>query len=166
MSRTVVIAVEGVLQSPTNDSPIPTGILLYHGLKATFNIALVFDGKDEEKLKYWTDLHGFTEHSYVFPAIVTDFDYLPGDKRLAQMGRIRRAGCSIDLVIEPDPLVAARLLKAGFTVLNFLSPLYSRPEYRPDYEGNKPRAWDSLIAESKQQEDLRVADTRLSGINE
>ncbi len=162
MTRTAVIVIEGVLQAYQGKAPIQAGILLYHGLKETFNLALVSDATDQEKIDYWLNLHGFSMHSYLFPALVTDPES-PVERRMAQVGRIRQAGCSVDLMIEPDPQISAAGLRAGITMLNYLHPLYARPEYRPDYEGRlKPRAWDELMKETRRQERLKVADQRLA----
>jgi hypothetical protein len=60
----------------------------------------------------------------------------------------------IDLVVEPDPEIAAALLRNGITVVPLLVPQFARPEFRPDWDGSAV-PWDTLVNEIDAQRSLR-----------
>lgn len=159
----VAIAVEGVLQKSTSSAPVPVGIALYHSLKSNFNI-LLYSDQDRKTLDYWLSLEALREHAAaeynengrVFQSQV--------DRKIAQVNSLRQRGYNIDLVIEPEPVASAWLLKNGYTVLTFTHAQYALPQWRPDYtEHRKP--WSDLEEETRKAAELRAVDERLKAIS-
>lgn len=159
MPSTAIITLEGVLQKNVSYAPIPVGLVLYNALSSSFNIALVAEG-EKEQVDYWLNLEGLTKHGTV---IYNDFT-LAGlsiqDRRLRQVNSLRSRGFAIDLVVEPDPIVASVLLGAGYTVLNFLHYIYALPQWRPDFE-QKVKPWDGLKEAAELGALLKTKDLRL-----
>lgn len=157
MSATAVIVVEGVLRQQVGDGTIPSGIRLYSGLSQIMKVALISDD-DEESVKRWLRLNGLKDHPQLVARAPMDHPDATV-KRLKQLGVLRSFGCNIEFVVEPDPAVATVLLEHGFPVFAALHPQYSRPEFRPDFEGTVV-PWDSLVAEVDRQREQRASDER------
>lgn len=154
-----VIVVEGVLQKIVTSAPIPAGLQIYHGLSETFQVLLVSDSEKDE-LDHWLRLENLNKHGIV----LYNDDYLqnfsPEERRIKQIYEIRDRGYAVDLIIEPDPVVAAQLLYRGFSVLNFLHSAYSQPEWRPDYEA-AVKPWSQLEERVTKDIELRADDKRM-----
>jgi len=81
------------------------------------------------------------------PPLRSIFTYLPPDLHSICSSRLQdrpakqklHVGCMLDLLIEPDPSVAAAALRRCDR-FELLTPLYAKPEFRPDYEGGLPRS--------------------------
>lgn len=158
MTSTTVIVVEGVLRQNIGDGVIRQGQRLYHGLKETSKIAVVSNSLQHQQVERWLLLNGFTDHPYFYGADVTD-PWEVGGTRLRQIQHLREGGNFVELVVEPDPDIAARLMSEGLSVAAFLHPKYTRPEFRPDWSG-EVKPWDTLVAEVERQEAMRVLDKR------
>jgi hypothetical protein len=149
-----VITIPGVLMQIVSSAPIQTGLQLYHGLATTFNLLLVTD-ETKEKTDHWLRLENLTKHGTV----------LYGDKkRLDQVNLLRSRGFAIDLVVEPDPAIAAELLRNGYSVCNYLHFSYAFPSWRPDYEGER-KGWEEIERQVTQDRIMRSEDTRLDPDN-
>lgn len=153
-----VIVVEGVLRQESGDGVVPQGELLYHALAQGNKVALVSNSLSEEKVAYWLRINGFRDHEYLFSARVDD-PFEVGGTRLRQVKSVSATQNSVDLVIEPDPEIAARLMHEGVPTLLFMHPRYSRPEFRPDFE-EKLTPWDALVEEIETQRILKSSDPR------
>lgn len=159
MTATAAITVTGVLRAEIGQGVIQSGARLYTGLITGFHtVALLTDDTDVDPVNHWLATNGFREHNYVVSARVDDPED-PGELRLHQISRLRALGSSVDLVVEPNPQVAAHLLANGITVASFLHASYSRPHFRPDYT-HTVRPWDALTAEVERQRTLRASDSR------
>lgn len=158
MASTVALVVDGVLRRSVGDGVIPHGSILYHGLKETSRLALLTNDTDIDAVMHWLDVNGFREHPYLLPTRDTDLGDL-GERRMRQVQRLREAGCPVDLLVEPDPSISALAIRNGIAVLSFVAPRYSRPYFRPDYDGSI-RPWDELTAEVVMQQELRAQDPR------
>lgn len=159
MASTAIITLEGVIQKNVSYAPIPVGLVLYHALASSFNVVIVSDSEKKE-VEYWLDLEGLNKHGTV---VCNDFSMaeLPSYKRrLRQVNSLRARQFAIDLVVEPDPVCAAALLSAGYTVLNFLHYAYALPQWRPDFEP-KVKPWEELEKEAIEGALLRAKDARL-----
>ena len=163
MASTAVITIEGVLQKNVSYSPIPVGLVLYHSLTNGFNVALVTDGYQEE-VDYWLSVEGLNTHGTVVYNDFTLAEKAPIDRRLRQINSLRARQFAIDLIVEPDPAIAAALLRDGYTVLNFLHYSYALPQWRPDYE-RKIKPWAELEQEAINAALLRSKDARLAKNN-
>lgn len=152
----VVMCVEGVLRKHVTDAPIPVGIALYHGLANTFNILLVSDLTSKE-LARWCSLEGLYRHAAteVNEGTIANFDL--DFRRLQQVRNLRNRGYSVDLVIEPNPSISAKLLTHGFNVMTFTHADYSLPQWRPDYE-HKVRPWSDIEAYETHMAELRAME--------
>lgn len=153
---TVVITIPGVMMKLVTAAPIPEGILLYKGLLEVSNVLLVTDD-NKETTDHWLRLENLTKHGTVlygtgFPQEET--------RRVAQVNQLRSRGFTIDMVIEPDPAVAANLIRSGFTVCNFLHRAYAFPSWRPDYEG-EGRKWEEIERQVAADALMKAQDKRL-----
>ena len=160
MPSTAVLTIEGVLQKYVSYAPIPVGLVLYHALATNFNIALVTEG-EKEQVDYWLNLEGLTTHGTVIYNDKTLERLSIQARRLRQINTLHSRGFAIDLVVEPDPVVASVLLNGGYSVLNFLHYAYALPQWRPDFEP-KVKPWDSLKEEAELAAVLKAADVRLA----
>ncbi len=158
MSATVAIVIDGVLSREVGEGVIPQGQRLYWGLMESYRVALITDRTDVEPVKHWLLVNGFNKHPYLMPSQVTDPED-PGERRMRQISRLRQAGCNVELVIEPDPKVAAHVMASGVGVLNYLHPNYSSPRFRPDYH-ETVTPWSALVDEVERQRALHAEDKR------
>jgi len=159
MTSTCVIVADGILRHPISGQPTTVGRRLYTGLATTYRLAVLSD--THATLATWLRVEGFTPPAeYVVTSQATDPDD-PAARRLDQLRRLAAYGCAVELVIEPNPAVAAVLLGHGYTVMLLAHPAYAQPSWRPDYTGSS-RRWDDLVAEIDRQRTLRSADTRLN----
>ena len=158
MSATVAIVMDGVLAKDVGEGLIPQGRRLYMGLAEAYKIAVVTDRTDSEAVKYWLLVNGFDRHPYlILPHLKDPED--PAERRMQQISRLRQAGCNVELLIEPNPQVAAHVMRHGVAVLNYLHPNYSNPRFRPDYSENIT-PWSELVDEVERQRALREEDKR------
>lgn len=148
-----VIVIPGVLQKIVSAAPIMTGIQLYHGLAETFNLVLVTDDS-KESTDRWLQLENLNKHGTVI------YGEEKQGQRIRQVNGLRLRGFAIDLVVEPDPELAAELLRNGYTVCNFIHSMYAYPQFRPDFEG-EDKGWERLKERAEIDALLRAADTRL-----
>lgn len=158
-----VITVEGVLKSIVGDNPIQTGIGLYHSLCESHRVFLITDD-EPKRTAHWLKLNGLTRHMRLIGTDVTD-PLEDAAKRRAQLAMIRAEGEPIAFVVDPNPAVAKSLLLAGLPTLLFVHPQYSRPSFRPDYQG-RVIPWAELAAEVERQQLLRNSDNRFKGDEE
>lgn len=156
MAGSVVIAVEGVLRSPTGQ-PLPEGVLLYNAFAPIVRVVLVLDDLDQDEAVHWLRTEGLKSHAEL---VLTDPRYQEAELRRHQLERAR-ARSAVDLLIDPSPLNVAEALKLGISGLLFSQPRYLRPEFRPDVKGDI-RRWDEVEAEVARQRDLHAADKRAS----
>lgn len=155
-----VITVEGVLQKVVTYAPIPSGICLYHGLSSVYNVLLVTDSDDEKYMEHWLDLENLNKHGTIIYNDSILATQTPEERRLSQVNILRSRGFAIDMVVEPDPRVAARLLGSGLTVLNYIHSSYALPQWRPDYE-RKIKPWEEISKEMDLLTLLKAQDARL-----
>lgn len=158
MSATVAIVIEGVLSREVGEGVIPQGQRLYWGLMESYRVALITDRSDTDAVKHWLTVNGFDKHPYLITTHLKDPED-PADRRMQQISRLRQAGCHVDLLIEPDPKVAAHVMSNGVGVLNYLHPNYSNPRFRPDYK-ETVTPWAALVDEVERQRALREEDQR------
>lgn len=156
MKSAAAIVVDGVLRKPVGGTPIPQGIALYRGLCAAFNVVLLRSDTDDDGFEDFVVTEMLTGHSNVIPWVTT------GEPvgRVRQVGRLRGWGYAVDLVVEPDPRNCLYLYQAGFNVLHFLHAAYARPDWRPDFEGNR-QPWEEMVAYAQQAAKLRAEDDRI-----
>ena len=152
-----VITIPGVLQKLVSAAPIQVGTQLYHGLAETFHLLLVTDD-DKEKTDYWLQMENLNKHGVV----LYGDEKAQGSQRIKQINTLRNRGFAIDLVVEPDPSLAAELLRNGYSVCNFLHSSYAYPSWRPDFEGNR-REWEKIREQVERDRLLKAADNRING---
>ena len=156
MKLCAVIAIDGVLRRTVTGAPIADGIKIMQGLKTFYNIVLVADSAED--IKEWLDLEsvfGYTKITYPEECL----DLSPKLMRLMQVSQIHSQGYAVQIVVEPDPEVAAHLLINGYNVLNFLHAQYALPEWTPGWDGTvKP--WEELSATVARTARLRAEDKR------
>jgi hypothetical protein len=155
--KTIVVTIEGVLRKLTDGSRISEGVNLLvqltnmHDSQHPYNVVFLTHG-DAASVEEWLDMCDLS--GLVLGA---------REDRVAQLRRIRHEwGYPIELVLEPDPAIAADLMANGYTTLLWLSPGYSHPEWRPDNEYSM-RTWDEIKSSRKKDIHRRTTDVRLSG---
>jgi len=153
----VAITIEGVLQTHVGDAVIDSGRALYEGLVATFGVALITD-LPEDEVKHWLGVNGFKDHSYLVLKELLDPESI-AERRSLQVRRLKGFSVDVRMVIDGSPEVAQELFLDGVPTLLFLSPMYTRPEHRPDWDGSPP-AWDDLVREVDRARELRAKDDR------
>jgi hypothetical protein len=158
MKSAAAIVVDGVLRKPVGGTPIREGLSLYAGLCAAYNVVLLRTGEDDAEFDHFLVSENLYSHSNVFPWIITGG--ADDVTRSMQVSRIRNSGYAVELVVEPNPVIAAALLHAGFNVLHFMHAAYARPDWRPDFKSEQ-RPWDELVSEQQRVAKLRAADNRV-----
>lgn len=158
MTATVAIVLEGVLRREVGEGTIGQGVRLYAGLMETYKVALITDNDDVDQVKHWLRVNGLSKHAYLIPPALKDPED-PAERRMAQISRLRQAGCTVELLIEPNPLIAAHVMKQGIAVLNYLHPSYANPRFRPDFR-EEVTPWSELVVEVERQRALREEDQR------
>jgi hypothetical protein len=158
MSATVAIVIEGVLSREVGEAVIHQGQRLYWGLMEAYKVALISDSTDTDAVQHWLKVNGFNKHPYITFTQTADPED-PAERRMRQISRLRQAGCNVELLIEPDPRIAAHAMANGVGVLNYLHPNYSNPRFRPDFK-ESVTPWSELVDEVERQRALREEDPR------
>lgn len=159
MAGTVVIELEGVLckGAPPNGAPVWAGMQTYHALATQFRVVVDSDHDDITDIEHWLKVNGLSRHTLTLLREPEDGLLSPAELRLAHLEEWRAHGFDISLWVTSSPVVAARLMEAGVTVLVFAHPKFLRPEYRPDHEASGPKPWDEIEDEVTKQLELREA---------
>lgn len=152
MKSAVAITVEGILMKPVSNSPMKSGLLLYHGLSAVATVILLTDYVEDNVLDNWLLLNGLASHAQVI---------YHGQSRVMQVNKLRQQGYALELIFEPDPAVVAELIKEGYSCCNFIHAQYAVPSWRPDYE-SRVRPWDEIAEQVAYQAYMKAKDGRLA----
>ena len=83
----------------------------------------------------------------------------PRNRRIAQVGKLRRMGHDVHFVIDPDPAVIEGLIEAGYNTLLCTYYSYAYPEWLPDAE-TLIRPWDTMVEEQDTLLKIRGLDKR------
>lgn len=151
---TAVLVLEGIVRVAGSEAPLETGVALYQALAHNSRLYVLSNEWTEDEMDLWMRRRGLTGHLTYLHAPI------PGPAgRLDALRRIR--SWRISLVVEPDPACAAAEIADGWSTLLHTHAAYSRPEWRPDYQGS-PRPWDALTDEIEHQQALRLSDRRLT----
>ena len=156
MTPIAVIAIDGVLKDAASSTPIPTGRRLYTTLASSYRLFLVEDTPVDP---LWLLIDGFDTHQTVINRLPED----PEDRairRIRQIERIRGMGGTVELLVEPDPLVVAAVTRLGVVCLHYVDPPYARPEFHPDRR-EEITPWNQMVEELEQQKIIRAADNRM-----
>ena len=146
--KVAVMAVDGVLRKPVGGAPVPEGVRLYQALVRAGNVVL--SHHDPIGIADWLELNGCVGHSFIEA----------GDT-VEDCNDLRRQGYDIDLVVVPDPAVAAELIHSGFHTLLLTHSAFALPEWRPD-SPRGVRAWDTITKQVADLARMRAEDARLS----
>lgn len=160
-----IVQIEGVLAKVNFElkaaRPTLDGMNIWTMVKRVYKTAIVTATDDRENAAAWLKRNGFTGYDLLDAANYTiqsrpDALFLADD----MISAYRAQGWEIGPYITSNPVVAARALKLGATAWLIASPLYMRPEHRPDAERG-PRAWEALVDEVEQQQIMKAEDKRL-----
>lgn len=159
---TYAMTVEGVLRKPVGGQPIREGLELYYGLVTRGKLILLTDELTHDELDHWLRIEGLREHSRVIwnSAMYGQGPGTAGIRRVCQLNEARRQGHAAELVVEPDPAVAAELIYNGYSTLLFTHANYAVPSWRPDYQPS-PTPWSKLSAMIDDNALTRAEDKRL-----
>jgi hypothetical protein len=133
--------------------------LLYAACTETFDIGIMTNDKDAEKVNQWLSINGFDQHTYLMLTVDTDPESGPA-RRVAQVNRFRRTDSDIKFVVESDLESARALFADGVPTIIPLHPKYSRPDFRPDYE-HRVTPWSDLVHEVDRLTELKNSDSRV-----
>ena len=149
----VLIFLDGVLRKHTDKSPIFEGLNLYKGMNEVNRVVVLTEDKEKAEVWFKSNTLNAKLDDIVGPStIVSD------NPRLQQVLDNQSKG-KVELVVTDDSDLAKDLLELGITTLVFISPKYSRPEFRPDAkEGVK--SWLNIIDELDRQQGLYSEDPR------
>lgn len=146
------MVVEGILRTPEGEGHYDTGWALYQALAKNSRLYLLSETWTEEQSALWLAKRQLTGHlGYLHQTLPR------AAGRLEALSRIR--SWHIGLVMEPNPAIAAALLRAGWNTAVITHSAYSQPQWRPDYDGT-PRPWDLLTEEVERQTALRLTAPR------
>lgn len=164
MAGYTLITVRGVLAEYTdNESPaaarlVQEGYTLFNAYKQVSKIMLVIDDAEHvDRLTYWLKIHGLRDFTQI---LVNPRSDSPAEGRRELLETARRMG-AVDLVVEADSSLAARMLHLGATTLLLSVPTYTRPEFKPG-ASRVGRPWADLVDELEAQNALREADDRVT----
>ena len=150
----VVIFVDGIMRRERDQSIIMEGVALYKSLNETNRVILVCD--DAERTSVWLKTNNLAKKLDDIVAVVdTPLD----NPKLLTIETIRSKG-KIDYVVTEDTELARQLIEVGVSVLVFLNPRYTRPEFRPDGREGK-KSWEIITEELDRQQGLYSEDPRL-----
>jgi hypothetical protein len=150
-----VFSLEGVLRGDTGEL-IPDGLILYRSL-AMVGRTVVITEMDEQLAKVWLMMHNLSKYDLLIDnSVLIDPDESLKRRQLA----IARSRGTVSMYVDADPSMAAEALRQGIPTLLFSTPLYARPEYRPDAPKGI-RKWDDIVAEKNRQQALKAVDDRL-----
>lgn len=156
----VAITVEGVLRKSFGGAGIPSGMNLYYGMATRAKIVLLTSEMQKEGgLEHWLLVEGMAEHVRIIWSDVVLQSMPAAEERLRQLAEARQLGFDIELVVESDPAVSARLLAGGYNTLTFTHAEYTVAAWRPDAR-LKVKPWDDLVAQVDREQELRAKDTR------
>jgi hypothetical protein len=160
MKSAVAMSLEGVMMKPVAQTPIPEGLLLYNGL-CNVSALIIISGETEQGIvEDWLMTENLTAHAnVVYPDKLQRRHTVP-DTRLLQVNRLRHLGYAVDLVIVPEPDVAALLISEGYNSMVFLHAAYAVPSWRPDFRG-PVQPWSELEKAVTDQARMRALDTRI-----
>jgi hypothetical protein len=150
----VLIFLDGVLRKTHDKSPIFEGLNLYKGLNEVNRVLVLVD--DQEKAELWFKANTLNAK---LDDIMGPSKIKSDNPKLQQVLDCQSKG-KIDLVVTEDSDLAKDLLERGFTTLIFISPKYSRPEFRPDSRSGI-RSWTQILGELDRQKELYNEDVRL-----
>lgn len=148
-----MITLDGVLRDPRTQAIRPQGLTLYRALTGVGRVA-VLCGSDVQLASYFLATNGLVQHGSLIPEAL-DSAPTTWERRLSQIGELRKQGSHIEMVIEPDPQVAAYLLDNGIPVMVYLHPQFTTPSFRPDYE-SVAKPWDDLVERVDYQVAMRA----------
>lgn len=145
MSRSVAIALEGVLRKPLDVEAQDFGAsLLFASLVENFRVVVL--GTDSTvKDEHFLGVNGLVKYVKIEPVKVGDPEGV-AERTRTQIERLRAEGFKFEFVVVPDPELARGLYADGVPVLLYLHPTFSSRLVRPDTDpGLTP--WDELATE-------------------
>lgn len=160
MASIAVIAVEGVLarvgQGKLAEARlIAEGVNLFTALKKVYRVVLLTHEHDEEKAEQWLRTQGIHGHVSLWGPL--GIDDAQRRVRLEQLMELRSRGMALALYVDESPSAVAGAMEMGITGLVFASPVYARPEFRPDAQTTL-RPWDEISAAVGRQNELRARE--------
>lgn len=160
MRSTVAIVIDGVLRHEVGHRPIAEGLMLYRVLAPVYNVVLLGDQDDPgyaADVEQFTRVENLTEHSRTLYGDTSSIDL--GPRRIRQVLKLRNRGLAVDFVVEPDPMISARLFEYGFNVMHWMHAQYTRPQWRPDHK-HEVTPWAELVALETETKKLKADDPR------
>lgn len=154
----IALSIDGVLRQPVGGGVMAVGNLLYRALVEIANVALVTNEQSAEQTEHWLKVNGFADHNYLVLRRPEDPEDA-GQARVRQITRLREMG-PVEALVEPDPAIAAEVIRTGTPVLLCAHPAYAQPEFLPGYK-TTATSWDLLVAEIDRQRAVKAEDPRL-----
>jgi hypothetical protein len=150
----ILVELDGVLRSQ-DDSPIPTGVMLYLTLTA-YNRMTIVSSSSREETERWLNIHKIVD----FDLIIDDSAHLEGEVLIERQITVARARGGVELFITANPAAWVFAFNQGIPSAMFGVPAYQRVEFRPDAP-KRVRSWDSIVESVEKQNELKTKDVRL-----
>lgn len=151
-TSTCVVMLDGVLRKIIGNDPIRPGLLLFKALATEFAVVIVSSKPGDVA---WLDEQGI-KNDMTIPD--------EGKSHLLLLNELKfEFGYTIDLVVEPDPEQAAKILDAGYTTILYAHPYYAHPSWRPSGPGSAPETWQEIRRVVTRGTTERASDARLRG---
>jgi len=149
---TILMSIEGVLKKENGD-PIPEGFKLYRTLLSSYRIVLSIDD-DLKKTDHWLK----TNYLFDYADVLTNKNFYSGQElRLRHIDLVKQ-GEKLELFIDSDPEMCAKVLADGIPTL-----LVSTPKYFQTHKDIKP--WDVITKEQERQKEI-LAEMYTKQMNE
>jgi hypothetical protein len=143
MITAVAITIDGILRKPIGGQLIEPGRRLFDALKDRYNVVLLSDAEDKEPEERWLLENHISGHGKLTLRTRATMGATAAGARSHQAISLRGNHYALDLIYEPDPQVAARLIEDGFNVAMIVNSAFTEPSWRPGHNVH-PTPWEEL----------------------
>ncbi len=151
----VVMNIDGVLRDAAGVLKTD-GLLLYKVFKGTCRVVLI-TSMPLDLTTAWLAMNHISDYD----DIILTVPGLEGEELTIRQVEIARTQGEITYYVDSNPVVVTETLRQGICSLLFVSPIYGRPEFRPDAPRGFRRSWASITEEINKQLALKASDNRL-----
>jgi hypothetical protein len=152
----IVLNIDGVLRDESGVLKTD-GLLLYKIFKSACRVVLI-TSMSLDMTTAWLAMNHVSDYDDIIPVIPGLDGY---DLTIRQIEVARSQG-EITYYVDADPTVVTEALRQGIGALLFVSPVYGRPEFRPDAPKGFRKSWSEITEEKNKQLAMKAADNRLN----
>lgn len=143
MITAVAITIDGILRKTVGGQIIEPGRRLFDAMKDRYNVVLLSDEEERGPVEQWLLENHVSGHGKLVLRTRATMGATAADARSHQATSLRGQHYALDLIYEPNPEVAARLVDDGFNVALVVNSAFSEPSWRPDHTGQLT-PWEEL----------------------